>query len=97
MSENITLVMNNRGFYIVGNNRQYYTYNDILQHIRDFDNISLTKCDEYKELVSMLKNKELNKEYHRKIDRCIKGDTNFLNRIIRNGGFIEYIMKMEEV
>lgn len=63
--------------------------------IRDGEDLIFDKCNQDERLIAMLRQAELNFPPKGNNIPDLKGDVDFLNRIIRGGGFIEYIRKLE--
>ncbi len=72
-----------------------FTQHEILINLRRGVEIEFQNGDEYKELLGVLSLAEKGVSSNSPIDFARKGDTALLNRIIREGGFIEYIEKLE--
>lgn len=75
----------------------YYNHGDVYDAIRKGKDVQFSGCNEGKELICVIRSREQGTLEDRKIKREIQGDTVLLNRIIRNGGYIEYITKLENM
>ena len=75
----------------------FYNHRDIYDAIRIGEDTEFFNCNEFRALVSIIRSVEMNNEGKtgRTINRHIKGDTDLMNRIIRGGGFCEYIEELE--
>jgi hypothetical protein len=74
-----------------------FTQHDILAQMRAGIEFEFNKGNEDKELLGVLALAEKGVSSNAAIDFTRKGDTALLNRIIRAGGFMEYIEKLENL
>lgn len=72
-----------------------YKHEKIFNHLREEGDVKLINCNERKEFVNIILTQELNKKPNEKVNFFAKGDTELMNRIIRNGGLIEYTKLLE--
>lgn len=85
------------GSYFYGQNKRCYHHSltDVYELIRDGHEVELQQCDESLQLLNSLHSVETGHSNHEKMDRTVRGDTKFLNRIIQNGGLTEYAKQLE--
>lgn len=71
------------------------TQEDKVNFIRAGIELKFTNASEDRELLDLINYRDMGESYIRFVDKNMKGDTDFLVRIIRNGGFIAYAKKLE--
>lgn len=77
----------------------YITFDELKQFVKAgdvvFDRMDQEEAD--KVLISLIYHTETNYNPHLNLNRDLKGDTKLLTRIIRNGGAVNYINKLEMI
>jgi hypothetical protein len=69
---------------------------EIYKIIREGTDINFIGCDPYEQYLTALHGIQVNHNNHKPYDWNMQGDINLNNRIIRAGGFINYIEQLEK-